>query len=145
MSRTSRSVLGIVLLTLVLIKKPSWRSLENTLFGSESILGRLSLLSLLMSKSSSNVAQYSEKRSALLIPCSSMFLSSFYIPHLCVAVFFLSNSSQNSLLVAEVVSIFLFSLNSSLNPLVYCWRYHEIREIVKSTLKKVFRISDTGS
>ena len=68
-----------------------------------------------------------------------------YLPHLCTAMFFMTNSSQNSLLVAEAVAVFLMFLNSSLNPLVYCWRYREIREIVKRTVKKIFRINDTGT
>ena len=68
-----------------------------------------------------------------------------YLPRLFIAVFFITNNPQSSLLVAEQVSVFLVFLNSSLNPLVYCWRYREIREIVKSTVKKIFRINETGT
>jgi len=41
-----------------------------------------------------------------------------------------------SFLVAKHVTVFLVLLNSSLNPLIYYWRYREIREIVKRTVKK---------
>ena len=68
-----------------------------------------------------------------------------YIPQGCVAIYLLTNGSPNSLLVAEIVTVTLMFLNSSLNPLIYCWRYREIREIVKSTVKKIFRISDAGT
>ena len=68
-----------------------------------------------------------------------------FLPHLCSLMFLINNSLQISLLLIEQVSRFLVFLNSSLNPLIYCWRYREIREIVKSTVKKIFRINDTGT
>ena len=68
-----------------------------------------------------------------------------YIPQGCVAIYLVTNGSPNSLLVAEIVTVFLMFLNSALNPFIYCWRYREIREIVKSTVKKIFRISDAGT
>ena len=70
-----------------------------------------------------------------------------YLPHHCTAMYLITNSSQNSFsgLMVEAVAVFLMFLNSSLNPLVYCWRYREIREIVKSTVKKVFRINVQGT
>ena len=48
------------------------------------------------------------------------------------------DSEDTSLLLAERASLILIFLNSSINPLVYCWRYREIRDSVKSTLKKLF-------
>ena len=68
-----------------------------------------------------------------------------YLPHVCTVAIFISNGSQTSLLVAEVVAVFLVFLNSSINPLVYCWRYREIRKIVKTTVKKIFCNNDTGT
>ena len=66
-----------------------------------------------------------------------------YLPNVCNAMFFMTNSWHNSFFLADVVAVFLVFLNSSLNPLVYCWRYREIREIVKRTVKKILRINDT--
>lgn len=68
-----------------------------------------------------------------------------YLPYLCSAMFLITNGSRVSFLVAEQVSAFLLFFNSSLNPLVYCWRYPEIRNIVLSTLKKILRLNDTGT
>ena len=65
-----------------------------------------------------------------------------YLPFLPSAVLYLTNTSEVSFLVAHWTSIFMICLNSSLNPLVYCWRYREIREIVKSTVKKIFRMDE---
>ena len=64
-----------------------------------------------------------------------------YLPNLCLELMLLTYGLQPPLLIAEQVTFFLVLLNSSLNPLVYCWRYREIREIVKSTVKILFRIN----
>ena len=45
-----------------------------------------------------------------------------YLPFLPSTILYLTNTSEISFLVAQDVSIFLICLNSSLNPLVYCWR-----------------------
>ena len=62
-----------------------------------------------------------------------------YLPRLCSAVLLITNSLRISFLVGEHVTFFLIFLNSSLNPVVYSWRYREIRETVKRTLKTIFR------
>ena len=67
-----------------------------------------------------------------------------FLPYLCVIILSLTYSFNQSLIVAssEEVTLFVVLLNSSLNPLVYCWRYREIRQIVKSTLKNIFHITE---
>ena len=67
-----------------------------------------------------------------------------YLPNLCASMLLSVDSDRASFLVAYHVTAFLVLLNSSINPLVYCWRYREIREIVKSTLKKIFHITEAG-
>ena len=61
-----------------------------------------------------------------------------YFPYLCSTILLINNSSQVSFWAAYYATFSFVFLNSSLNPLVYCWRYREIREIVKRTLKKLF-------
>ena len=68
-----------------------------------------------------------------------------YLPCFCTVMFLITGSMKLSFLVAEQVSLFLIFLNSSLNPLVYCWRYREIRGILKGTLKKIFRMKNCNS
>ena len=46
------------------------------------------------------------------------------------------DNSSTPTLVAYNASAFLVLMNSSLNPLVYCWRYREIRDIMKRAVKK---------
>ncbi|XP_031570177.1 melanocortin receptor 5-like [Actinia tenebrosa] len=43
------------------------------------------------------------------------------------------------------ITIPLVFLNSSLNPLLYCWRFRDIRSAVVRIIKKVFRASPEGS
>ena len=62
-----------------------------------------------------------------------------YLPYIFTIILLLVlDSEDTSLLLAERASLILIFLNSSINPLVYCWRYREIRDSVKSTLKKLF-------
>ena len=74
---------------------------------------------------------------------SSLFVSVVFLA--CYFPFFLVPycTSQISFLVAQFASPnFLICLNASLNPLVYCWRYREIRQIVKDTVKKIIRMNE---
>ena len=64
-----------------------------------------------------------------------------YLPYLPSVILYLTNTSEISFLIAKSASLFLICLNSSLNPIVYCWRYREIRRIVKNTVKKLIRMN----
>ena len=61
-----------------------------------------------------------------------------FTPNLITGILLVVDNSRLATLVAYNASSFLILLNSSLNPLVYCWRYREIRNIVKYTVKKMF-------
>ena len=80
---------------------------------------------------------------------NSLFVSvvflACYFPFFPCTILYETNTSEISFLVAQVASVFLICLNSSLNPLVYCWRYREIREIVKSTVKELFHMNENMS
>ena len=80
---------------------------------------------------------------------NSLFVSvvflACYFPFFPSTILYETNTSEISFLVAQVASVFLICLNSSLNPIVYCWRYREIREIVKSTVKKLFHMNENMS
>jgi len=41
--------------------------------------------------------------------------------------------------ITSMLAFFFVLLSSSLNPLIYCWWYREVRQIMKETLKKIFR------
>ena len=59
-----------------------------------------------------------------------------YLPLVFVNITSLVNSSF-AVGVYHQTAIFLIFLNSSLNPILYCWRYREIRQNVKSAMHKI--------
>ena len=65
-----------------------------------------------------------------------------YFPSFHCTILYMTNASEISFLVAQFASVFLIFLNSSLNPIVYCWWYREIRQIVKNTVKKIIRMNE---
>ena len=67
-----------------------------------------------------------------------------YFPHICSVFLLMTDRFRISFLLAYYVSFFFMLLNSSLNPLVYCWRYREVRQIVTSMVKKIFCNAQTG-
>ncbi|CAH3122792.1 unnamed protein product, partial [Porites lobata] len=54
-----------------------------------------------------------------------------YLPFFIAVILLTAENFRSSFLVYDHVSIFFAFLNSSLNPLLYCWRYREIRVNVK--------------
>ena len=70
------------------------------------------------------------------------FFLACYFPLLPCAILYMTNTSEIAFLIALSASIFLIYLNSSLNPLFYCWRYREIRQIVKKTVQKIIRMNE---
>ena len=80
---------------------------------------------------------------------SSIFVSvvflACYFPVLPCTILYSINPSEVSVLVTHFASIFLIYLNSSLNPFIYCWRYPEIRQSVKTTVKQIFHMNENTS
>ena len=61
-----------------------------------------------------------------------------YLPLFTSFILLTVDNFRSSFLVYDHVSIFFAFLNSSLNPLLYCWRYREIRVNVKNSLSNIF-------
>ena len=59
-----------------------------------------------------------------------------YLPYCASKIVFITNDSLQNI-KAKVSLLFLVMLNSTLNPLIFCWRYREIRRIIKRTLRKL--------
>ena len=79
-----------------------------------------------------------EKKSTLSALIIYVVFLACFLPNLCCIMLLTGDSFRVSFLVANHISGFLVLLNSSLNPIVYFWRYREIRGIVKTTVKKLF-------
>ena len=83
-----------------------------------------------------------EKKAALNAVLFYVIFVACYLPNFCCTILLITDSAQISFWFAFHVTVFSILLNSSLNPVVYCWRYREIRQTVKRTLKKIFGITD---
>ena len=87
--------------------------------------------------------QLRERKAAFNILFVYVIFVACYLPHTCVVMWSVIFSSQISFFFPSYATLFLVLLNSSLNPLVYCWRFREIRQSVKSTVIKIFHIQTT--
>lgn len=65
-----------------------------------------------------------------------------YVPNIFASILLIVNKSKPSFVLVYYVSTLSICINSSLNPIVYCWRYREIRNIVLNTVKKIFCIEN---
>ena len=83
---------------------------------------------------------FREKKAAFNAVHFYVIFVACYLPNFCSTILYITDSSQISFWIVFHVTFFLVLFNSSLNPVVYCWRYREIRQIMKSTVKKIFRI-----
>ena len=61
-----------------------------------------------------------------------------YLPRFFSVLIRKLNPSNDSAWVACYITMFLVLINSSINPLIYCWRYQEVRKVIKKTCKKTF-------
>ncbi|XP_068730521.1 histamine H2 receptor-like [Montipora capricornis] len=64
-----------------------------------------------------------------------------YVPYGAVGVILAASGLTPSIYLARQSTISLVFLNSSLNPVLYCWKIKEVRNSVKDTVKKLFPLS----
>ena len=76
---------------------------------------------------------------ALIVYVTFLFC---YLPFFVSVLIVLIYGEKMSPLIANYATLLVIFLNSSLNPLLYCWRYREIRNIVRSSLKKVILVKE---
>ena len=79
---------------------------------------------------------------ALIVYVTFLFC---YLPFYVSVLFVLIYGEKTSPLIANYATLLVIFLNSSLNPLVYCWRYREIRNVVRCSLKKVIHVKEDGA
>ena len=78
-----------------------------------------------------------ERKSALNVVYIYTVFAACYLPKVCLTF---AEAITGKPSVLTLFAIFFVFFNSSLNPLVYCWRLREVRQIMKDTLKKIFRL-----
>lgn len=65
-----------------------------------------------------------------------------YIPNIVCGILLEFSEFNTAFTIAFYITIFLIYLNSSVNLLVYCWRFQEIRKNVKATMERVFKLDN---
>ena len=83
-----------------------------------------------------NIARYKKAVSSAL--WLQLTLVACYLPHGIVTTLWTNNELFPSVFLATKYTITLVFLNSSLNPILYCWKIQEVRQEVKNTIRQVF-------
>ena len=82
-----------------------------------------------------NIARYKNAVSAAI--WLQLTLVVCYLPHGVAAFFVISSGLSASVYNAWCYTVTLAFLNSSLNPILYCWKIEEVRQAVKDTIRQV--------
>ena len=82
-----------------------------------------------------NIARYKKAVSTAI--WLQLTLVACYLPFNIVAVLEIYSALSSSLCYALIYTGTLVLLNSSLNPILYCWKMEEVRQAVKSTIRQV--------
>ena len=87
-----------------------------------------------------NIARYRKAVYSALWVQVALFVC--YLPFCITQVFIIHLKSVKfspSVYLAKTFSFTLVFLNSSLNPLLYCWKIKEVRQAVKDTVREIYR------
>ena len=83
-----------------------------------------------------NIARYKKTVSSAL--WVQLALAVCYLPVAIVEVLRLQRGESSDIFVAWLYSANLAYLNSSMNPILYCWKIREVRQAVKDTTRGLF-------
>ena len=83
-----------------------------------------------------NIARY--KKTVYSVARIQFAMLASYGPFIGMAFFlhFGNKDYSTEVTIAGEVSLCLFFLNSSLNPVLYCWRIKDVRQEVKNSIRK---------
>ena len=82
-----------------------------------------------------NIARYKKAVSSAL--WLQMTLVACHLPHCTVVALWTNSEVSLSVFLARKYTMILVFLNSSLNPILYCWKIEEVRQAVKDTIRQV--------
>ena len=82
-----------------------------------------------------NIARY--KRAVSSAVWLQLTLVACYLPHGIVTALWTNNELFPSVFLATKYTVTLVFLNSSLNPILYCWKIQEVRQAVKDRVRQV--------
>ena len=78
-----------------------------------------------------------ERKTTLTIVYTYIVFVACYLPKLCSVI---ADAITGNPSVISLFASFFVLLSSSLNPLIYYWRYRGVRQIMKEALKNIFRL-----
>ena len=83
-----------------------------------------------------NIARY--KKTVYSVAWVQFAMLACYGPYIVMAflLYFGNVGYSTEVMIVAVVSFCLFFLNSSLNPVLYCWRIKDVRQEVKNIIRK---------
>ncbi|XP_020607693.1 high-affinity lysophosphatidic acid receptor-like [Orbicella faveolata] len=84
-----------------------------------------------------NIGRY--KKAVSTVIWLQLTLVACYLPHGVVTTLWAKSGLSVSVYHARIYTATLIFLNSSLNPILYCWKLDEVRQAVKDTVRKVLR------
>jgi len=90
---------------------------------------------------SPNMARY--KKTVINALWVHLNITICYLPFAVVMTLSAFQGLSPSLFLAEFVAVNLINLNSSLNPILYCWKIKEVRKAVKETLRQFWACFST--
>jgi len=82
-----------------------------------------------------NIARY--KKAVFTAIWLQLTLVACYLPYCIVAALWTHNGLSSSMVNSWSYASTLVMLNSSLNPILYCWKLEEVRHEVKNTIRQV--------
>ena len=82
-----------------------------------------------------NIARYKKAVSTAI--WLQLTLVACYLPFNLVSVLMSYSGLSSSLCDVRIYTVTLVYLNSSLNPILYCWKIEEVRQAVKNTIRQV--------
>ena len=85
--------------------------------------------------SSLNIARY--KKGVSSVMWLQLTIAVCYLPHGIVTALWTYSGQSSSIIVLRQFTLTLVCLNSSLNPILYCWKIREVRQAVKDTIRQV--------
>ena len=81
-----------------------------------------------------NMARY--KKTVFNALWVHLTLAACYLPFAVVTAVIATRGLNTSLFLAEGIAVTFVFLNSSLNPVLYCWKIKEVRQAVKETVRQ---------
>ena len=82
-----------------------------------------------------NIARYKKALSTVI--WLQLTLVACYLPHSVVTALRANMGLSVSIYHTRIYTVTLSFLNSSLNPILYCWKLDEVRQAVKDTIRQV--------